>query len=166
MVINLLKRNIRLCARDPNGKWAMAYQMKLTKIIPHCLENTQRAEIVDDLKPQEEDYVIKKTAFSMLLGDHRQKAEETFTKFANKNPKINNLIVTGTATNVCVFFTCDALFWFKQRGTVLPRYRLVIPVDSISEEMPSPQTKVTVDCPLWSVTTYYSAILTTSERAR
>lgn len=63
----------------------------------HCLEGTKGIEIVEELKPEEDDYVIIKRRYSGYY--------LTDLEILMKGLKKNSLIITGAATNVCVYAT-------------------------------------------------------------
>lgn len=63
----------------------------------HCIEGTPGAEIVAELKPQKGDFVIMKRRYSGFY--------LTDLEVLLKGLKKNTLIITGVATNVCVYAT-------------------------------------------------------------
>ena len=71
------------------------------------IEGTWDWQIVDDLAPQPDDYLIKKTRYSGFVGTNL----ETYLRAQ----EIRNLMFTGVATNVCVGATAQdgyfAEFW-------------------------------------------------------
>lgn len=73
------------------------------KIWPvHCLEDTQGAEIIFELKPKKSDFIVKKVSYS---GFYNTKLEELL-----KSLGVQKLIMTGILTNICVLYTgVDAL---------------------------------------------------------
>lgn len=69
---------------------------------PHCVKGTKGAEVVDDLKPEKGDIVIKKVTYSGFFGTD---LDEVLKKL-----KVKELIVTGVCSEICVLFTsADAL---------------------------------------------------------
>lgn len=60
----------------------------------HCVEGTPGIEIIDELKPQSSDYVIMKRRYSAFFG--------TDLKILLDCLKVDTLIITGAATDVCV----------------------------------------------------------------
>lgn len=79
------------------------YGLELERSEPlHCLEGTKGVEIIDELKPEDDEYVIIKRRYSgFYLTDL-----EILMKAFNRN----TLILTGAATNVCVYSTAlDAM---------------------------------------------------------
>lgn len=82
----------------------------------HAVQNTWGAEIIDELKPKEDDIVIKKLRYDAFYGsslDHILRVNN-----------IKSVIVTGTVANICVLHTAGsaALRWYK----------VVLPIDTIS----------------------------------
>lgn len=68
---------------------------------PHCIEGTKGAEIVEQLKPTQDDIVIKKTTYS---GFFKTNLDDTL-----RNLGIEEVYITGVAMNICVHYTaCDA----------------------------------------------------------
>ncbi|BAL80746.1 cysteine hydrolase family protein [Caldisericum exile] len=78
---------------------------------PHCVEGTEGAEVVDELKPDESDIIIKKKTYS---GFFKTELEETLKKL-----NIDELYIVGVATNICVHYTAS--------DAVLRGYRVLIP---------------------------------------
>ncbi|MEA1913541.1 MAG: isochorismatase family cysteine hydrolase [candidate division WOR-3 bacterium] len=64
---------------------------------PHCVQGTKGAEIIDELKPDKDDIVVKKNTYSGFYKTDLEKILEA--------RKIENLILTGVATNICVLYT-------------------------------------------------------------
>lgn len=82
----------------------------------HCLEGSKGVEIVDELTPGKEDFVVPKRRYSGFY----QTDLEVLLKGLNKDV----LILTGAATNVCVYATClDA----QQRD-----YRTIVVEDGVA----------------------------------
>ena len=75
----------------------------------HCVEGTKGAEIVEELEPEESDYVINKRRYSAFFG--------TDLAILLKGLAVDTLCITGVATDVCVYLTAmDAhQFDFKVR---------------------------------------------------
>ncbi|MFN4182466.1 MAG: cysteine hydrolase family protein, partial [bacterium] len=82
----------------------------------HCVENTEGAEIVEELKPQPAEIVIKKLRYDAFYG--------TSLEHILRWRKIDTVVVTGTVANICVLHTAGsaALRWF----------RVVVPVDAVA----------------------------------
>jgi nicotinamidase-related amidase len=60
----------------------------------HCVEGTKGAEIIEELKPEPTDYVIRKRRYSAFF--------QTDLEVLLKGLGVNTLILTGAATDVCV----------------------------------------------------------------
>ena len=82
----------------------------------HAVAGTWGAEIVDELKPSEDDVVIKKLRYDAFYG--------TSLEHILRLHNIKNTVITGTVANICVLHTAGsaALRWFN----------VVVPVDCIS----------------------------------
>jgi len=89
---------------------------------PHCVKGTWGAQIVDELAPRDGERIIEKRRYSGFLG--------TDLDISLKELGVNELIITGVVTNICVLYTSyDA----RMLG-----YKVVIPrncVASFSEEL-------------------------------
>jgi len=64
---------------------------------PHAIKGTKGAQVVKELSPEHEDYLIKKTTYS---GFYNTKLDDLL-----KRLNIEELIITGTVTNICVMYT-------------------------------------------------------------
>ncbi len=68
------------------------------KIWPkHCIMNTWGAEIIDELKPREEDYFVKKRRYSAFFA--------TDLDLTLRELRIDRVFICGVATNICVLHT-------------------------------------------------------------
>ena len=81
----------------------------------HCLEGTWGAQIIDELAPAPEDYVLKKNYFNAFIGT---KLQATL-----KNLGTETIILTGWRTHVCVAQTAIEAF---QRG-----YHIMVAEDCV-----------------------------------
>lgn len=79
------------------------YGLELERNEPlHCLEGTEGVAIVKELQPKDDDYVIIKRRYSGYYLTDLEVLMRAFKKTA--------LIITGAATNVCVYATAlDAM---------------------------------------------------------
>lgn len=79
------------------------YGLELERNEPqHCLEGTEGVEVIDELKPEGDDYVIIKRRYSGYYLTDLEILMKSFNR--------NTLILTGAATNVCVYATAlDAM---------------------------------------------------------
>jgi nicotinamidase-related amidase len=81
----------------------------------HAVEGTWGAEIVDELKPADNELRIRKPSYDAFYS--------TPLDHILRSRNINTLILTGLLGNVCVL--CTAI------GAAMRGYRLVVPVDAI-----------------------------------
>jgi nicotinamidase-related amidase len=78
---------------------------------PHCVMNTEGAEIIDELKPVGGDYLIKKRRYSAFFG--------TDLDLTLRELNITRLFITGVATNICVLHTVSDAILLKYDVSVL-----------------------------------------------
>ena len=108
----------------------------------HAVAGTWGAEIVDELKPSEEDTVIKKLRYDAFYG--------TSLEHILRLHNIQNTVIVGTVANICVLHTAGsaALRWFN----------VVVPVDGISA-----LTEFDYKAALRQITFLYRGILTKTD---
>ena len=84
----------------------------------HCRKDSWGWQIIDELKPQKNDMVFHKNRYDGFYG--------TSLEHYLKLWKIENLVITGTVSNICVANTAGSagLRW----------YNIVIPADGISAQ--------------------------------
>lgn len=83
---------------------------------PHAILGTHGAEIIEELKPGQEDLVVKKRRYSGFFG--------TDLDLLLRELEIKKIYIVGILTNICVFFTAvDA----SVRG-----YEVTIYADSVA----------------------------------
>lgn len=89
--------------RETHREQKVDYGLELERNEPeHCLEGTKGVEIISELTPEDHEFVIIKRRYS---GYYLTDLEVLMREF-NKNA----LIITGAATNVCVYATAlDAM---------------------------------------------------------
>ena len=63
----------------------------------HCIEGTRGVEIVEDLSPSKEDYIIPKRRYSAFFG--------TDLQILLTGLGVDTLYITGAATDICVYLT-------------------------------------------------------------
>lgn len=84
------------------------------KIWPkHCVRGSRGAEIVDELKPQPSELIIKKETYDAF---YKTELEERL-----REANVENLIVTGVVANICVLHTAGS--------AALRRFKILLPVD-------------------------------------
>jgi nicotinamidase-related amidase len=77
----------------------------------HCIQNTWGAEIVDELNPSDEDYFVKKRRYSAFFG--------TDLDLLLRELDVDELIVCGVVTNICVLHTVADAVMRGYKVTVL-----------------------------------------------
>jgi nicotinamidase-related amidase len=83
---------------------------------PHTVQDTWGSQIIDELKPTEGDYLIKKQKYD---GFFKTELEDLLKKLG-----VDTVIVTGTVSNICVMHTAGS--------AALRGYKVVVPIDAIS----------------------------------
>ncbi len=87
------------------------------KIWPkHCIKGTKGAEIIEELKPSDDDIIIEKTRYSGFFN--------TNLDDVLKEKNIKNLILTGLLTNVCVMYTAA--------DAVSRNYHVIVPENCVT----------------------------------
>lgn len=66
---------------------------------PHAVEGTRGAEVIDELRPEENDIIVKKTTYS---GFYNTNLNDIL-----KEKGIGKLRLTGCVTHICVLFTAS-----------------------------------------------------------
>jgi len=83
---------------------------------PHALIGTNGAEIVDELKPDRGDFIVKKRRYSGFF--------QTDLGILLRELRVDTLILTGIDTSICVSHTAADAFY---RG-----YALIVPRDAVA----------------------------------
>jgi len=97
--------------------WHMRDDLEFRIWGEHAVGGTWGAEIVEELKPQEGDIVIRKLRYDAFYGTH---LEHVLSRVLRRD----TIIITGTVANICVLHTAGsaALRWFD----------VIVPIDGIS----------------------------------
>jgi len=83
----------------------------------HALKGSEGAQVIQELEPSPEDYVVPKRRYSAFF--------QTDLKLLLEELQVDTLIVTGLLVNICVRHTAaDAFYW---------GYRLFIPKDATED---------------------------------
>ena len=82
---------------------------------PHAIKNTEGAKIIDELKPQGSDIIVRKNTYSGFFNTDLDKIL--------KKLSIEKLVVTGCVTNICVLYTVS--------DAVLRGYEVEVVKDSV-----------------------------------
>jgi nicotinamidase-related amidase len=88
------------------------WQANLDKIIEHC-QNPLSATILEEVKPDDDDYFLIKPKHSAFYG--------TALNTLLHQLHVNTLVITGIAGNICVLFTANDAY--------MREYQLIIPRD-------------------------------------
>ncbi len=108
------KNNIRICyTQDTQYEGDKEFD-----IWPeHCIIGTRGWEIIDELKPAEEDMVFRKNRYDGFY-------ETSLEHYLSHVWHIKNIIITGTVSNICVAQTAASagLRWYK----------VIVPANGIS----------------------------------
>lgn len=78
---------------------------------PHCIQGSRGAGVVEDLRPLPGERVIKKRRFSAFFG--------TDLDLYLREHGIEELVLTGVCTNICVLYTAADARMLNYRVTVL-----------------------------------------------
>jgi len=82
---------------------------------PHAILGTKGAEVVDELKPKKDDFVIRKRRYSSFFG--------TDLDTLLRELQVDTVVLVGLVTDICIQHTAaDAFF----RG-----YKVVVPKDGV-----------------------------------
>jgi len=82
----------------------------------HTVQGTWGAQIVDELRPGPEDYVIQKTRYDGFYGTPL----DEYLRLLN----IKNVIIVGTVANICVLHTAGS--------AALRFYNVIVPLEGLS----------------------------------
>lgn len=64
---------------------------------PHAIAGTKGADVIDQLKPERKDLIVRKKTFSSFYKTELDKIL--------KQEQIKEIIITGCVANICVYFT-------------------------------------------------------------
>lgn len=113
------------------------------KIWPkHCIAGTRGAEIIDELKPNPGEFIIRKETYDAFFN--------TDLEDILKRAGVENVIVTGVVANICVLHTAGS--------AALRGFKVVLPVDCIAA-LNDFDFKLTIR----QVSFLYKGIITSSE---
>ncbi|TET44058.1 cysteine hydrolase [Candidatus Aerophobetes bacterium] len=70
---------------------------EFTKWPSHALQGTRGGEVIEELKPGREDFIVHKRRYSGFLGSDLE--------LLLRELKVEKIYITGILTNICVFFT-------------------------------------------------------------
>jgi nicotinamidase-related amidase len=102
---------------DNFGKWQSDFQ----KVLNHCLQKGVRGQpVAEILKPDEDDYFVLKPKHSAFYST----TLDTLLDYL----KVQTLIITGIAGNICVLFTASDAF--------MRDFHLIVPSDCVASVDP------------------------------
>jgi len=78
---------------------------------PHCLSGTEGANIIEELKPSKNDFIIHKRRYSGFF--------QTDLDISLREEEIIELELVGVCTNICVLYTAVSARMLDYRVTVL-----------------------------------------------
>lgn len=88
----------------------------------HCLKGTSESGLVDELKSPEGYKLIPKNSTNGFL-------EEEFTNWLRENRRIDNFIITGDCTDICIQqFAVTLKTWFNRLDEPS---RIIVPVNAV-----------------------------------
>ena len=108
----------------------------------HVVEGTQGWEIVDELKPEPGDYIIRKTRYDAFYGTPL----DEYLRLLG----IETVVIAGTVANICVLHTAGS--------AALRFYKVVVPKDGISA-----LTEFDLQAALRQISFLYRGLITTSD---
>jgi nicotinamidase-related amidase len=117
--IAALKKKVRragipvIYVNDNFGRW----QSNFNKLLEHCLQDDVRGKpLAEMLKPDEDDYFVLKPKHSGFYST----TLDTLLDYL----RVETLILTGIAANICVLFTANDAY--------MRDFKLVIPADCVA----------------------------------
>lgn len=88
----------------------------------HCMAGSSEGEIVDEIKEIGGYTLIPKNSTNGFL-------EEGFKKWLEENPEVNNFIVAGDCTDICVQqFAITLKTWFNMKNK---KVRVIVPINAV-----------------------------------
>ncbi len=96
--------------------WHTKYDPEFKIWGEHAVAGTWGSEIIEDLKPLENEFTVRKLRYDAFFGT----ALDIYLRAFN----IKTLIITGTVANICVLHTAGS--------AVLLGYDIVVPIDAVS----------------------------------
>ncbi len=87
----------------------------------HAVRGTPGAQVVDELKPEEGDFVVHKRRYSAFFG--------TDLDVLLRELNVDEVVLTGVATNVCVLHTAADAFFRGYKITVVSDGTMSVPAE-------------------------------------
>lgn len=79
--------------------------------LPHCLFGTEGADIIEELKPLRDDFIIHKRRYSGFF--------QTDLDITLREEGISELELVGVCTNICVLYTAASARMLNYKVTIL-----------------------------------------------
>ena len=86
---------------------------------PHAVRGTWGAKVVEELEPNDDDFVVTKRRYSAFFG--------TDLDLLLRELGVNEVVLTGVATNVCVLHTAADAFFRGYKVTVVSDGTMSVP---------------------------------------
>lgn len=112
-------------------------EREFAKRTPHCIEGSWGAQVIDELAPQEDDFVVLKRRFSGFF--------DTDLDVTLRDLRIEHVVAMGVVTNICVRSTVHDAFF---RG-----YDVVVPEDCVAATGPREQASS-----LYDIATHFGTV--------
>lgn len=88
----------------------------------HCVKDTSEVEIIDELKSIDFDVIIDKNSVNGFV-------EEKFQTWLHENDEINNFLIVGDCTDICVMnFALTLKCYFNSKDI---NSRIIVPIDGV-----------------------------------
>jgi ureidoacrylate peracid hydrolase len=120
----------------------MRREREFLKRIPHCLEGSWGARVIDDLEPRDDDIYVTKRRYSGFFN--------TDLDLTLKDLRIDSVIVTGVVTNICVRSTVHDAFFLG--------YEVIVPQDCVAATGPREQLSS-----LYDIATHFGTVSDSAE---
>ncbi|KQS78897.1 isochorismatase [Rhizobium sp. Leaf384] len=116
---------------------AMRHEREWAKRTPHGLENTWATEIIEDLGARPDDIHVTKRRYSAFF--------QTDLDLTLKDMQIDQLVICGVVTNICVRSTVHDAFFIG--------YEVVVPADACAATGPREQ-----ESSLYDIATHFGIV--------
>jgi ureidoacrylate peracid hydrolase len=115
----------------------MRREREFQKRIPHCIEGSWGARVIEDLEPHDADIYVTKRRYSGFFN--------TDLDLTLKDLRIDSVIVTGVVTNICVRSTVHDAFFLG--------YEVIVPEDCVAATGPREQLSS-----LYDIATHFGTV--------
>jgi ureidoacrylate peracid hydrolase len=115
----------------------MRQDREFLKRIPHCLDGTWGARVIDDLDPRPDDIYIVKRRYSAFFN--------TDLDLTLRDLRVDTLVIFGVVTNICVRSTVHDAFFLG--------YQVIVPEDCVAATGPREQ-----ESSLYDIATHFGIV--------